>query len=167
MARHILCFSDLSGLCCLYEALFLANSNFFLILVCVARWGSVGYSVLFVCTIFTCFFIPADTLTLLQGSRDVINTLGRGVDENQRTAFVNLYSSIDGGYEFLMNYIYAFVYLNFPIFFFWDLPALVLTLYVISCSVFFRKYFWKNWPFLETARSFVCLTFFDSSYIRA
>lgn len=62
-------------------------------------------------------FIPKELYVTLQEQRDIVNQLRVGFSgSGNRTVFLN-YMRPDGLYSFLINYGYAFLRLNFPVFF--------------------------------------------------
>lgn len=146
----------------------------FLLILILHRYSYAGFFA-FVCLfVLFAFSAPNELLIQLQGSRDEINLLSRGVDEDQRTAFLNVYQGINDGYEFLINYIYAFIFLNFSFLFFWDLPSLILTAYVFSCVAFccqainWANPYWQRRILLFVSHLFVLAIFEPDlgSYLR-
>jgi hypothetical protein len=60
---------------------------------------------------------PSDIFTSLEGARDILNQYRLGRDlAGARTAFANILPPIDL-FSFVVNYVYAFLRLNLPIFF--------------------------------------------------
>lgn len=103
---------------------------FFLLTFIYIHKIKVNYKPLFIFILFgASFFIPDYVFQILQGTRDVFNSL-RPVGVGHETVYFNPFEP-NNIYSFVLNYIHAFFNFNFPVIFSFNFNTIYLQLYMV------------------------------------
>lgn len=102
----------------------------FLLSLSLRKVARMWFIWLFIICLIGTMIVDREYMIMIQGTRDEVNFF-RGVDEQQRTAFVNPYPQIENFLQFWGNYFYAFYRLNIPIIEFPKIQGIILQFIVI------------------------------------